>query len=693
MARLKRVPVCWGIDSEGLASGTEMQSDDIHIVTVCPGNDESRGKAFKSGTDFRKWYNSLNSHARPKRFYSFTLPYEYGTMLGWELLNINEPHQPWTDQPLNLFYINPLNTTQGKIPVIDTRAYFGQILQDKRSSANLKALGEEMSHHYGIDAHKYDNPMEEAFGLRKPTPEELRLLVRYGIRDAYIAALAGRWIEENILNGWLAGKDVDIEDLISWGTIAKQYLDLPTLAEYRYTNPETRRRVLGFKNAWNYQIMNHAIFAGRSEAFWTGNIGQVYYCDVSSLYPCSIVQSQAMRIKAIEKIPPDHWDRLFGKVTWRRFYEAIGKPYGWIKGTFRTSDDLWGLPTRCARDEDEDENGLVIYATGTVHGLYHTLDLEASNAEVLQVEYAMTPVFDDNADSKFNTSADLYEKLLYSRLYTKLDPIEETCLKFTLNAASGKEGEHHHGISTSTNPPAYSTLLAQSHLIMSRIMHTYHRPPDNPIYYTDTDSIFVHDRVEGTIGYLEPYPNLPYHEIEKLPLKIKVKGTTRPEGCVIFRNKMYYQSAEDIGRGLKYSQARGGWKGDPKDYVNIVENKLTTATVHTQVTRKWKTRDKKAAILKTGRWYTMKEQWNLPKIKRIFRADYKRNRTPTGKDPSRADYDSYQLHLDDEMRPSQAWRYDQVLDLQETLPERPEIALGIAPEAKPPMLVMLMAPK
>jgi hypothetical protein len=114
------------------------------------------------------------------------------------------------------------------------------------------------------------------------------------------------------------------------------------------------------------------------------------------------------------------------------------------------------------------------------------------------------------------------------------------------------------------------------------------------------------------------------------PESIKV-GLTRTGWA-----KMYYQSAEDIGRGLKYSQARRGWKGDLKDYVNIVENKLTTATVHTQVTRKWKTRDKKAAILKTGRWYTMKEQWNLPKIKRIFRADYKRNRTPTGR--SRPDY-------------------------------------------------------
>jgi hypothetical protein len=73
-------------------------------------------------------------------------------------------------------------------------------------------------------------------------------------------------------------------------------------------------------------------------------------------------------------------------------------------------------------------------------------------------------------------------------------------------------------------------------------------------------------------------------------------------------------------------------------------------------------------------------------------ADYKRNRTSTGKDPSRADYDSYQLHLDDEMRPSQAWRYDQVLDLQETLPQRPEIALEIESEAKQPMMVMIIVP-
>jgi hypothetical protein len=124
-----------------------------------------------------------------------------------------------------------------------------------------------------------------------------------------------------------------------------------------------------------------------------------------------------------------------------------------------------------------------------------------------------------------------------------------------------------------------------------------------------------------------------------------------------------------------------------------VENKLTNGLVivHTQVTRKWKTRDKKAAILKTGRWYTMKEQWNLPKIKRIFRADYKRNRTPAGKDPSRADYDSYQLHLDDEMQASQAWRYDQVLDLQETLPERPEIAPMTEQEAGPPLVMIVVA--
>jgi hypothetical protein len=64
------------------------------------------------------------------------------------------------------------------------------------------------------------------------------------------------------------------------------------------------------------------------------------------------------------------------------------------------------------------------------------------------------------------------------------------------------------------------------------------------------------------------------------------------------------------------------------------------------------------------------------------------HRTPTGKNQTSADYDSYQLHLDDEMRPSLAWRYDQVLDLQVTLPERPEILSQIETEARPPMMVI-----
>jgi len=80
----------------------------------------------------------------------------------------------------------------------------------------------------------------------------------------------------------------------------------------------------------------------------------------------------------------------------------------------------------------------------------------------------------------------------------------------------------------------------------------------------------------------------------------------------------------------------------------------------------------------------------VDETKALVRADYKRNRTPTGKNPSRADYDSYQLHLDDEMRLSQAWPYDQVLDVQETLPQRPEIALGVELEAKQPTMVMIV---
>jgi hypothetical protein len=235
-----------------------------------------------------------------------------------------------------------------------------------------------------------------------------------------------------------------------------------------------------------------------------------------------------------------------------------------------------------------------------------------------------------------------YEELAATKLEDKYQSeVEKYCIKNTINSGTGILGQADPRISETTNPPAYHTLLAESHLIMSRIFHRYHSE-EHPIYYTDTDSFFYDYPVSETIATLEPCPTLPFQILKTVPVAVDVKGTSRPEGAVIFRGKMYYQSPDN--------QAASGWKPNPRSFGEIVEGKLRFVDVERQVIRKWKTRDRAAAILKVGRWHIKKERYGLDTIKRLLRADNKRHR---------ANYDSYQLFLDDEKQGSRAWTLDE----------------------------------
>jgi len=170
-------------------------------------------------------------------------------------------------------------------------------------------------------------------------------------------------------------------------------------------------------------------------------------------------------------------------------------------------------------------------------------------------------------------------------------------------------------------------------------LNRYHSEA-HPIYYTD--SFFYDYPVSETIATLEPYPTLPFRILSTVPITVDVKGTSRAEGAVIFRGKMYYQSPDN--------QAASGWKPNPRFFGEIVEGKLRTAGVERQVIRKWKTRDRSVTVLKVGRWHIKKERYDLDTIKRLFRADDKRHR---------ANYDSYQLFLDGERQGSRAWTLDE----------------------------------
>jgi len=611
----------WGIDAEGISSGLEWTKEDIHSIQVCPNTSEQKGIMFTCPERFKEWLTRRQKYgSRPKIFYAFTLPFEYGTLLGWELLNIEQCKnwQHWTDAPINLFYI-----TLGKvrIPVIDIRIFFHQLRHGNNYLTSLAKLGDYLSEYYGEDIHKLDNPLGEAFGKRRPTSAEMQAFEKYAVRDSFITAKGAQWIHENVIDIWLKG-EVSIKRLFSWGTVAKHYFNLPKLNRiYRYAN----KIVVEFPNLWHEQIFDNT-FAGRSESFYTGNVGSVYYNDVSSLYPVSMIQTQCMLIKNVREWRGDV-SGLHGPFNWKKFHDETDYPYGWIRGDFRSENDLWGIPIKLGVNN--------IYATGKVkNALYHTLDLEASNVEVLDVNAVLIPEFDDSQKERMKKFETLTMKKVQDECASE---IEKYCIKNTINSASGILGKARPNFSDTTNLCAYNTLLAESHLAMSRIFHSYDSP-DHPIFYTDTDSFFWDYPVEKVIEQCEPYPSLPYQTIDAIPLEVGLRSDSWERGTVIFRGKMYYQNVNSL--------AFSGWKPFPQFFTQIIHTKPLEVTVERQVTRKWRTRDRKATVLKTGRWFVAREKWNIEKLKQIFRADTKRNRTS---------YDSYQLFLDDQNQPSKSW--------------------------------------
>jgi hypothetical protein len=93
---------------------------------VCSSKSENTGKVFWNPKDFKQWYR--HKKPRPKIFYAFTLPFEYGTLTAWELLKASTqkgeyPWQNWADTPINLFYITIDKT---RIPIYDIRIFFFQ---------------------------------------------------------------------------------------------------------------------------------------------------------------------------------------------------------------------------------------------------------------------------------------------------------------------------------------------------------------------------------------------------------------------------------------------------------------------------------------------------------------------------------------------------------------------------------------
>jgi len=416
---------------------------------------------------------------------------------------------------------------------------------------------------------------------------EHRAFIEYAKADAVISSLIVSWLKTHF------GADPAVH--ASAGTLAGKLFSLP-------------RRLKRLKKTVHLSPLERAVkgicFAGRSEGFVTGFTPNAVYNDVKSLYPVSLVATHALGLIGAERCNPKEL----------RVDYALDNPnYGWIDGAFESHNDLWGLPLRGTNN---------FYATGKVQGLYHTFDLAAAKAEILHVTHAYKPIFALETPK----AQDAYRDMLMRRLDGAMDEDEKRFSKAVLNSLTGKLGQSH-PISTTSNFFAYSTVLAHSHLVMSRL---FDRCPSK-ILAMDTDSIFSTTDMSGK-----------HFEISGLPLLVEAKGKG---DLAFFRSKNYIMNKDVYGRH--------GWMYFIEDFFKLMDGPTQILTrqdiKHTLLTRQYE-----AQKMAKGRWRTKPVTLDLPKIKALLSADLKRDRLS---------YDSYQLLLDHKNMDSTAWRYEDIMSM------------------------------
>jgi hypothetical protein len=378
------------------------------------------------------------------------------------------------------------------------------------------------------------------------------------------------------------------------GRLALHYFPLPK----RLSWSEKEKRLVECPEI-EWYIRTDATYAGRSETFYTGYIPQLFYNDIKSLYPVSIVVSRCLFITRVEPCN-------FSDLDLSRDPTNLG--YGWIEGTFRTDNDLWGLPYPYERN---------YYVVGTVKGFYHTHDLASADAEVLEVKRCFRPYFDwDDPDlQKLHND---YRETVEKRLTQQLTGIESSLLKAGMNALGGQLGRLKPFACRHTNFPAYSSLLATSHLIMSNSFAEYIQR-GGIIYGMDTDSIMGSINIEGIHGTLDGLPVI-FH--------------TQAEGeGALFRPKRYIirETLEDGSH--RFVSAKHGWRYDWKHFDELYETPDFLETTK-QVRRTLKVREKLALTLEIGHWFQKPVRLENEDLRRLLSAGKKRQREK---------YDSYEL--------------------------------------------------
>lgn len=559
--------VIWGFDSEFLSSGRLNHSEDVHTVQFSNGDDSF---VLESADDLKRW---IYNHHRIKVLYGFVILPDLGSIEEW--LGSGSVH----------YRVRGSQT----IGTVQYRS-FKVVCYDARPL--LQSFGIRRLEDAGANIGYPKLPKPLWLGLRNwESKEEHEQFLEYARADAIITSRICKWLYDNF--------NADPQVHASSGTLARDIFQMPK---------RLKRKKHTVQLSPLEQKVKHACYAGRSEGFRTGYMRNVTYNDVRSLYPCSLSITHALEICGVQTCKPS--DLCFNELNTRK--------YGWVEGTFKSQNDLWGIPLRGRNN---------FYAVGTVTGFYSTFDLIASKAEIMHIAHAFKPVFEPSP------LHEKYVKMTLERVEGKLEDKEKMFAKAVLNSLSGKLGQSH-PIARTSNFFAYNTLLAHSHAIMSRLFDKC----KTDVLAMDTDSIFSYNDMSGKQFELSD-------GAYSIPLIMDVKGKG---DLSFFRSKNYILKTSE-GKNLF---GRHGWVYFLEDFLKLADGSTTELYTRQDIKHTLLTRQREALKMAKGRWRTKPVTLTLEKIKSLLKADAKRRR---------ATYDSYQLVMEKRSIPSQAWNYDKLL--------------------------------
>jgi len=536
-----------GFDSEFLPTGTTGDPASVHSVQFSDGNSDHH--FIESPEELRRWLH--NRHNTLKEIFGFNMLCDLGALKEWLPSGSVEvaPHR---------------GKLIGKIRYGSTRvkAYDTMPLLVNFGLRRLADVGDV------VHVAKLDKP--PFLGLRKwQNPTEYEAFKQYALTDAIITSRATRWlIEENACDPRIHA---------SAGSLSADYFQFPQRHKRfhgRIQMPPIERTIA------------QSTPAGRSEMFVTGYTPFAYYNDVKSLYPCSIFATRALTINGVQPCNPE--DLTIDS-------DLNSPAFGWLVGTFETHNTLWGLPIQAKQ---------VTYVNGKVTGMFHTFDLAAAKAKTLHVAKAYKPTFDPSRKAV----QDRFDAMLLDRVKGKLGDREARYSKAVLNSTYGKLGQSHPEALT-TNYPAFATILAHSHLIMSTL---FDRCP-TPILGMDTASIFLATDMSGKYG------DLTDGELS-LPLIMEVKGKGE---LASFRAKTYMMREE--GKQIRV-YGRHAWHYFIEDYFKLWEKPEFPFLTRIDIKHTLKTRQKAALKLPLGFWSEKAVELTRDKVSELLQADAKRNR-------------------------------------------------------------------